>query len=111
MALESTNPVKFAEVASSASARMIEHAHKSVVQVRSRGRGAGAGVIWDEDGFLLTNHHVVAGGRRGAKVQVVLQDGRTFEAEAVKRSQSLDLALLRIQGDPGDLSAAPVGDS
>jgi serine protease Do len=82
-----------------------------VVQVRSRGRGAGAGVIWDENGFLLTNHHVVAGGCRGAKVQVVLQDGRTFDAEAVKRSRSLDLALLCIQGHPGDLPTALVGDS
>jgi serine protease Do len=68
-------------------------------------------VIWDEDGFVLTNHHVVAGGRRGAKAQMILYDGRTFDAEVVKRSRSLDLALLRIQNGPGNLPAAPVGDS
>ena len=94
-----------------ASAGMIERAHESVVQVRSRGRGTGAGVIWDQDGLVLTNHHVVAGGRRGARVKVVLHDDRTFDAEVVKRGQDLDLALLRIKDAPGDLVAAPVGDS
>jgi serine protease Do len=96
---------------SAASAEMIGGAHESVVQVRSRGRGAGAGVIWDAEGLVLTNHHVVAGGRRGSRVQVVLHDGRTFDAEVVKRGRDLDLALLRIEEAPGDLPAAPVGDS
>jgi serine protease Do len=100
-----------AEAVSSASARMIERAHGSVAQVRSRGRGAGAGVIWEADGFVLTNYHVVAGGRRSRKVQVILRDGRTFDAEVVKRSRSLDLALLRLRGGPDDLPAAPVEDS
>src|SRR5919199_5957896 len=112
MALESIDPMEpSAEAASSASAQMIEHAHKSVVQVRSGGRGGGAGVIWDRDGFVLTNYHVVAGRRRGRKVQVILQDGRTFDAEVVKRGRSLDLALLQLWGSPGDLPTAPVGDS
>ena len=97
--------------ASSASAEMIGNAHQSVVQVRGRGRGAGAGVIWDAEGLVLTNHHVVVSGRRGSRVQVVLHDGRTFDAEVVKRGRDLDLALLRIEEAPGDLPAAPVGDS
>jgi serine protease Do len=109
MTLELVEPP--AEAASLASAGMIERAHESVVQVRSRGRGSGAGVIWDKDGLVLTNHHVVAGGRRGTRVQVVLRDGRAFDAEVVKRGQNLDLALLRIKDAPGDLPAAPVGDS
>jgi serine protease Do len=68
-------------------------------------------VIWGDDGLILTNHHVVAGGRRGARVQVVLHDGRTFEAEVVERGRDLDLALLRFKEAPGDLPATPVGDS
>src|SRR5215218_8699262 len=86
--------LRFAETASSASAGMIEHSRESVVQVRVWGRGTGAGVIWEKSGLVLTNHHVVSGGRRGARVQVVLHDGR---------------ALLRIED--GDLPAAPIGDS
>ncbi len=112
MASGSINPVEpSADAVSSASARMVESAHKSVVQVRSRGRGAGAGVIWDADGLVLTNHHVVAGGRRGGKIQAVFHNGQTFDAEVTKRNQNLDLALLRIKGNPGDLPALPVGDS
>jgi serine protease Do len=110
MALESIDPVDpSAEAASSASARMVERAHKGVVQVRSGGKGAG--VIWDADDLVLTNHHVLAGDRRGRKVQVTLHDGRTFDAEVVKRSRSLDLALLRVEGGPGGLPAVAVGDS
>jgi serine protease Do len=113
MALESIDSVgpSVAEGVSSASARMIERAHESVVQVRSGGSGAGAGVIWDADGLVLTNHHVVAGRRRERKARVILQDGRTFDAEVVKRSRSLDLALLRVSGSLAGLPAAPVGDS
>ena len=101
--------LRFAETASSASAGMIEHSHESVVQVRSWGRGTGAGVIWDKDGLVVTNHHVVAGGRRGARVRDVLHDGRTFDAGIAKRDRNLDLALLHISD--GDLPAAPAGDS
>ena len=111
MALAFIDPVELsAEAISSASAQRIGSARESVVQVRSRSRGAGAGVIWDADGLVLTNHHVAAGRRGGRKVQIVLNDGRALEAEVVKRSRSLDLALLRIKG-PGELLAAPVGDS
>jgi serine protease Do len=107
MALKPVEP----SAISAASAEMIGGAHESVVQVRSRVRGAGAGVIWDAEGLVLTNHHVVAGGRRGSRVQVVVHDGRIFDAEVVKRGRELDLALLRIEEAPGDLPAAPVGDS
>jgi serine protease Do len=87
---------------------MIERAQRSVVQVRSGGRGIGAGVVWDPDGLVMTNHHVVVGGRR--KATVALHDGRTFDAEVAKSSRSLDLALLRLSGDAVNLPAAPVGD-
>jgi serine protease Do len=100
-----------AERASSASAQMVGRAHQSVVQVRARGRGVGAGVIWDEKGFVLTNYHVVAGRRRGVKIAVVLSDGQELDAGVVKSSSDLDLALLRVEGGPGDLPALPVGDS
>jgi serine protease Do len=92
-----------------AGAQMIESAQRSVVQVRSGGRGIGAGVIWDPDGLVMTNHHVVAGGRRN--VTVALHDGRTFDAEVVKSSGSLDLALLRLSDEATNLPAAPIGDS
>ncbi|MGH3107002.1 MAG: S1C family serine protease [Rubrobacter sp.] len=94
-----------------AAVRMIEGVQRSVVQVRSSGRGIGAGVIWPGDGLVLTNHHVVSGRRRRGNIRVALRDGRTLEADVVKSGLDLDLALLGLEGDHGDLPAAPVGDS
>ena len=98
-----------AGAASSAGARMVEGAQGSVVEVQSGGRGSGAGVIWSEEGLILTNHHVVAGGRRRGPVRVTLHDGQTFDAEVTKSSRNLDLALLRL--DAAGLPAATPGDS
>jgi serine protease Do len=94
-----------------AGARMIEDAQRSVVQVLSSGRGIGAGVIWPGDGLVLTNYHVISGRRRGGNIRVALHDGRTLDADVVKSGRRLDLALLRLEGDRGDLPAAPIGDS
>lgn len=91
---------------------MIERASESVVQVRSGGgRGVGAGVIWDKNGLVLTNYHVVTRRRWGKKVWVISRDGRRSDAEIVKRSSDLDLALLRLRDSPGDLPTVSVGDS
>jgi serine protease Do len=94
-----------------AGVRMIEDAQRSLVQVRSSGRGIGAGVIWPGDGLVLTNQHVISGRRRRGNIRVALHDGRTLDADVVKSGRNLDLALLRLEGDHGDLPAAPVGDS
>ena len=42
---------------------------------------------------------------------VALHDGRTLDADVVKSDRSLDLALLRLEGDHEDLPEAPLGDS
>ena len=115
MATEPTKPS--AEAFSSAAAWMVEAAQGSVVQVHGTrgGRGSGAGVIWSENGLVMTNHHVIPrGARRGRSanaVRVTLRDGRSFGARVVERGRSLDLALLRLEGDPDDLPAARFGDS
>ena len=109
--MDKTGEGSVARAASSAGAALVEEARRAVVEVRSGGRGSGAGVIWPGEGLVLTNNHVVAWGRRRGGVRVILHDGRAREAEVVKRSRGLDLALLRLRGETGGLSAAPVGDS
>jgi serine protease Do len=86
---------------------MIEQAQASVVQVRRGDRGAGTGVIWQANGGIITNHHVVA--HAGAKIQVELRDGRVLEARVVDSDPTLDVALLNIAAD--NLTAVPVADS
>lgn len=101
--------------ASLAGANLVDGVRDSVVEIRSGRRGAGAGVIWPGDGLVLTNHHVVSGGRRGrppeTAVSVALRDGRTFEAGIARQSRSLDLALLRLRGDADRPPAVVLGDS
>lgn len=101
------------EALSSAGAGMVEAAQESVVQVQSAGgRGSGAGMILSPDGLVMTNHHVVAGNsRRGGNLQITLRDGRSFGARVEKRGRNMDLALLRLDGVPGDLPAVRFGDS
>jgi serine protease Do len=82
-----------------------DRVRRSTVQVESRGRGAGSGVIWRADGLVVTNAHVVRGGR----AQVSLSEGRPLCARVAAIDRHLDLALL--QTDAADLPAATVGDS
>jgi serine protease Do len=92
---------------SSGLVEMIEQAQASVVQVRRGDRGAGTGVIWQTNGGIITNHHVIA--HTGSKTLVELQDGRVLEAQIVDSDPTLDVALLKVPA--GNLTAIPVADS
>jgi serine protease Do len=59
----------------------------------------GSGVILDEEGYILTNQHVV---RRANRIQVKLWDGREYEAERVAETERSDVALIRIKARPGE---------
>ncbi|MEX1365161.1 MAG: trypsin-like peptidase domain-containing protein [Nannocystaceae bacterium] len=58
-------------------------------------QGQGSGFIIDDEGLVVTNHHVVDGAR---SVRVRLPDGRRFDAEVVGSDPATDLALLRLSG-------------
>jgi len=79
----------------------------SIVQVHTEGRGAGTGIIWNADGHIITNNHVVA--KDNARVQVFLADGRTLNATVLHRNPRLDLALLKATGE--NLKPLSAGDS
>jgi serine protease Do len=70
----------------------------SLVVVRGRRFGAGAGIVWDANGLILTNNHVVG---RHTPI-VLLQDDREYESQLVARDPDVDLALLSI--DAADLT-------
>ena len=65
----------------------------------------GSGVIIRPDGYILTNNHVVDGMQ---KIQVILNDRRSFDAEVVGTDPSTDVAVIKVDGK--DLPAARVGD-
>ena len=56
--------------------------------------GSGSGVIISEDGYIVTNNHVVAG---ADKIEVVLNDRRTYVGEVIGADASTDVALVRIK--------------
>lgn len=62
----------------------------------------GSGVVMSEDGFILTNYHVV---NSADQIEVVLQDGRMMQAELIGKDLLTDLALLKI--DASDLPVIP----
>ena len=70
-------------------------------------RSLGSGVIVNQDGFVLTNNHVVAG---ADQIKVVLNSGKEYEAEVKGRDPKTDLALIRIKTDD-KLPFLPMGDS
>ncbi|HXB41031.1 MAG TPA: trypsin-like peptidase domain-containing protein, partial [Bacteroidia bacterium] len=69
-------------------------------------QGSGSGVIIDKNGFIATNNHVIAG---ADKIEVVLNDKRTYAAELIGADPQTDLALLRIKEK--DLPFMPYGNS
>src|SRR2546421_12447288 len=95
------------DVFSSALVELFNKVQPSIVQVGIQGRGGGTGVIWNTDGRIITNAHVVA--NEQARIQVHLTDGRTLEAKVLNRDPRLDLAMLKVKGD--NLKALSIGDS
>lgn len=74
-------------------------------------QGIGSGFLVSDDGYVLTNHHVVAGedGTPADKIIVQLTDTREFEAELVGSDPQTDVAVLKIQG--ADLPYLPLASS
>lgn len=68
--------------------------------------GSGSGVIISDDGFIVTNNHVIDG---ASKITVILNDKREYPAELLGKDVNTDLALLRI--DEKNLPFAVVGNS
>jgi len=80
----------------------------SVVSVDT-GSGEGSGVVLTEDGFILTNNHVVASGN-GNQLSVVFSDGKSARATVVGTDPKSDLAVVKADGVSG-LKPAAFGDS
>ncbi len=72
-----------------------------------RGTATGSGVIFDANGLILTNHHVVEG--NPSKLTVHLKDGRTFDATVYGVDTLTDLAIVKV--NQTGLPTAPIGDS
>lgn len=70
--------------------------------------GSGSGFVWDQDGHIVTNYHVIQNTNRAT---VTLSNGKSYEADVVGQAPEKDLAVLKIKIDRMDLTPIPVGES
>lgn len=59
--------------------------------------GAGTGFIWDKNGYIVTNYHVIENHSKNQPVSVTLKDGRTLEAKIVGYEPHRDIAVLKLK--------------
>lgn len=71
-------------------------------------QGAGSGFLWDRNGHVVTNYHVIQGAQR---IQVRLDSGEAIEATFVGGSADYDLAVVRLRRTLPDIQPIPVGAS
>ncbi|MFW6058030.1 MAG: S1C family serine protease, partial [Persicimonas sp.] len=81
-----------AEIDANKSKQMRGHPFSGQMPNRPR-TGRGSGFIVDEDGYIITNHHVVGD---AAAISVILQSGESYPAEVVGSDPSTDIALLKV---------------
>jgi S1-C subfamily serine protease len=85
--------------------RVVDYSTRNVMTVP---RGTGSGFIWDANGHVVTNLHVVAD---AAEAHVRLADGRDYSASLVGASAGHDIAVLRIRIPLNPPAPVPIGTS
>lgn len=76
-------------------------------QITNMELGSGSGIIYSEDGYIITNYHVI---ENATSVIVTLADEKEYEAVIIGADEASDLAVLKINADR-KLPAAELGDS
>jgi putative serine protease PepD len=72
--------------------------------------GSGSGEVIRDDGYILTNNHVISSATNGGSITVIFNDGESVPAHLVGRDISTDLAVVKVDS-PRSLTAIPWGDS
>jgi S1-C subfamily serine protease len=85
------------------------YVNRFTLNVQEIPQGSGTGFVWDKDGHIVTNYHVIQG--RNSRISITLQDQSTWQATVVGLAPDKDLALLRIDAPAELLSPLPLGDS
>ncbi|GGW61088.1 S1C family serine protease [Streptomyces griseoloalbus] len=73
--------------------------------------GTGTGFVFDTQGHIVTNNHVVADAVDGGKVSVTFPNGKKYEAEVVGNAQGYDVAVIKLNNAPSDLKPLTLGNS
>ena len=90
-------------------ARSVEPAVVSISVFTGQGGSDGSGVILDAEGNIATNNHVIDGGQNG-EINVTLTDNTIHRATIVGTDPGADLAVIRLEDPPADLTPIAFGD-
>jgi putative serine protease PepD len=87
----------------------------STVTIQAEGSngegGTGTGFVFDKQGHIVTNNHVVAEAVDGGKLSATFPDGKKYDAEVVGNAQGYDVAVIKLKDTPSDLNPLPLGNS
>ncbi len=84
------------------------HRDRMTLDITEIPQGTGSGFVWDRDGHIVTNFHVV---QLGDRATVTLNDNSTYPATIVGRAPDKDIAVLHIDAPPQKLLPLPLGQS
>ncbi|MFJ9679821.1 S1C family serine protease [Streptomyces sp. NPDC101194] len=73
--------------------------------------GTGTGFVYDKEGHILTNNHVVASAADNGQLTATFSDGKKYDAEVVGRAQGYDVAVLKLKNPPPGLAPLALGNS
>ncbi|MFG2640913.1 S1C family serine protease [Streptomyces sp. NPDC048370] len=73
--------------------------------------GTGTGFVYDREGHIVTNNHVVASAAEGGTLSATFSNGKTYDAEVVGRAEGYDVAVLKLKKAPDGLAPLPLGNS
>ena len=73
--------------------------------------GTGTGFVFDTQGHIITNNHVVADAVDGGKLTATFPNGKKYNAEIIGHAQGYDVAVIKLKDAPSDLKPLPIADS
>ncbi|WP_030192017.1 MULTISPECIES: S1C family serine protease, partial [Streptomyces] len=83
----------------------------SVVTIEAQGAtgegGTGTGFVYDKQGHILTNNHVVASAAQGGRLTATFSNGKKYDAEVIGRAQGYDVAVIKLK-NPSDANLVPL---
>src|SRR5436190_17319583 len=84
------------------------HRDRMTLNVTEIPQGTGSGFVWDQDGHIVTNFHVV---QMGNRARVTLNDGASYPAKIIGTAPDKDIAVLQIVASAQNLLPLPIGKS
>ncbi|MEV7288246.1 trypsin-like peptidase domain-containing protein [Streptomyces sp. NPDC093252] len=73
--------------------------------------GTGTGFVFDTEGHIITNNHVVAEAVDGGTLNVTFPSGKKYDAEVIGNAQGYDVAVIKLNNAPSDLKPLTLGNS